>query len=746
MISLETPLSQIRGIGPKFLVKLKHFNIETVRGLLWHFPFRYEDFSKFSKIADLKINEYATIQGEIKAVKIYRTWKKRMFILEALISDDTGSIKAVWFNQRFLITVLKKGKLVNLAGKVSEDQKGGLSISHPIYEIITPSKTNDDLRHTGRVVPIYPETKGLTSKAFRYLIKPILEKLEEILDPIPEEIIEKENLMGINEAIYKVHFPEKIEEAKEAKKRFAFEDLFFLQLSNIIQRLKLSKEKAHSTSIELDKVKNLLSKLPFELTFSQKKSLWEILKDLKKSHPMNRLLQGDVGSGKTIVAVLATLAVVGENKPFNVAQGRPFDITQGRPFNATQSKQVAIMAPTEVLTVQHYQTFKKFFSDFNAGVGLLTSSNSKVFYGDDLESSIKKPELVSKISSGEIKIVFGTHALIQKYVKFKELAFVVIDEQHRFGVKQRASLLRDPSGKPVPHLLSMSATPIPRTLSLTVFGDLDLSIIDELPKGRKEIITKIVAPENRDKAYAFIRGQVKKGRQVFVICPRIEPSQISETEIISEEELAQLKFRTKRSILAWETKAVKEEYEKLSNKTFPDLKVAMIHGKLKSKEKNEVMKKFKEGETDILVSTSVVEVGVDVPNATIMMIEGSDKFGLAQLYQFRGRVGRGEHQSFCFLFSDSQSKFVYNRLQSLIDAKNGFELAEKDLAIRGPGEFLGEAQTGMPDLAMKAVKNPNLVKSAREAAQEIIKKNPSLKSYPELKSRLEGFRKEIHLE
>ncbi len=761
MVGLDTPLSEIRGIGPKFLVKLKHFNIETVRGLLWHFPFRYEDFSKFLKIADLKINEYATIQGEIKAVKIYRTWKKRMFILEALISDDTGSIKAIWFNQRFLITVLKKGKLVNLAGKVSEDQKGGLSISHPIYELISESQIIADKeadkrgynisdnpsldpsksaswRHTGRVVPVYPETKGLTSKAFRYLIKPLLEKLEEITDPIPEEIIEKEKLMGINEAIYKVHFPEKIEEAKEAKKRFAFEDLFFLQLSNIIQRLKLSKEKAHSTSIELDKVKNLLSKLPFELTFSQKKSLWEILKDLEKSHPMNRLLQGDVGSGKTIVAVLATLAVVDENKPFNVAQGRPFDITQGR--------QVAIMAPTEVLTVQHYQTFKKFFSGFNAGVGLLTSSNSKVFYGDDLESSIKKPELVSKISSGEIKIVFGTHALIQKYVKFKELAFVVIDEQHRFGVKQRASLLRDPSGKPVPHLLSMSATPIPRTLSLTVFGDLDLSIIDELPKGRKEIITKIVAPENRDKAYAFIRGQVKKGRQVFVICPRIEPSQISETEIISEEELAQLKFRTKRSILAWETKAVKEEYEKLSNKTFPDLKVAMIHGKLKAKEKNEVMQKFKEGETDILVSTSVVEVGVDVPNATIMMIEGSDKFGLAQLYQFRGRVGRDKHQSFCFLFSDSQSKFVYNRLQSLIDAKNGFELAEKDLAIRGPGEFLGEAQTGMPDLAMKAVKNPNLVKSAREAAQEIIKKNPSLKSYPELKSRLEEFRKEIHLE
>ncbi len=416
------------------------------------------------------------------------------------------------------------------------------------------------------------------------------------------------------------------------------------------------------------------------------------------------------------------------------------------------------MAPTEVLAQQHYGTFKKTFSDFDKGAGIITSSTTRVFYGDDLESDIKKSEIIKKIENGEIKIVFGTHSLIQKYIKFSSLAFAVIDEQHRFGVRQRAELvgrsnehgvmsnedskLKTQNSKLIPHFLSMSATPIPRTLSLTIFGDLDLSIIDELPKGRKEIITKIVALADRDKAYVFIREQVKKGRQIFVICPRIETAPANETGIENDETLP-IDFR-KRMWL--EIRAVKEEYEKLSQKTFPDLRVMMLHGKMKAKEKTEIMKKFKDGEIDILVSTSVVEVGVDIPNATIMMIEGSDRFGLAQLYQFRGRVGRGEHQSFCFLFTDSSSQTTRKRLRSLIEAKNGFELAEKDLAIRGPGEFLGESQTGIPDLAMKAVQNPELVKAGREAAEMILKKDPELKNYPLLKKRLDSFEKKVHLE
>ncbi len=732
MISLSTPIAEVKGIGPRFQEKLKKLNIATVKDLLWYFPFRYEDFSNIVEIKNLRAGQRATVQGVIQSIKLRRTWKRRMFIVEAVISDDTGRIKAVWFNQRFLITMLKKEMRVNLAGKVVESEGGGLALSHPVHEVLTYKKDAEDLRHTGRVVPIYPEVKGITSKGIRFLLKPVLDKITFIPDPLPEEILKKQNILNLSQSLRAVHFPETIQQAADAKKRFAFEDLFFLQLVNLRQKIKLSQESAYAADFDISEVKNLLEKLPFDLTLSQKKSLWEIMQDLKKPHPMNRLLQGDVGSGKTIVAILGSLVLAKDNK------------------------QTAFMAPTEVLAKQHYETFKKFFKNFDKGAGLLTGSLSKIFYGDDLESGAKKSELVKEIAEGKIKIVFGTHALIQRYVKFSDLALVIIDEQHRFGVEQRATLMKgyvkdSQAFRAIPHLLSMSATPIPRTLSLTVFGDLDLSIIDELPKGRKEIITKIVAPANRDKAYAFIRGQVKKGRQAFVICPRITTTVLNEEAVNQEydginEDQPRLLFGKKKNVLWEDAKAVEDEYKKLSEEIFPDLRVGMLHGKMKAKEKNEIMRRFKEREVDVLVSTSVIEVGVDIPNAVIMMIEDADKFGLAQLYQFRGRVGRGEHQSFCFLFTESFSKSTHQRLHSLIEAKNGFELAEKDLAIRGPGEFLGKEQTGVPDLAMKAVRNPALVKSSREAAEELLKKDPRLDNYPAFKSRLDSFQEEVHLE
>lgn len=706
MFTLQTSIEEIkgiRGIGQRFLPKLKKLDIKIVKDLLWHFPFRYEDFSKISKIADVKINEPVVVQAIVKEIKMHRTWKRRMVIVDALIGDNTGNIGAVWFNQPFILRALKKGTLANFAGKVVSS-KNKLYLSAPAYEPIRTGVSGNEFntKHTGRLVPIYPETRGLTSKAIRFLIKPVLDNLENLPEILPKEILDENKFLEINQAIRYVHFPENLNQVSSAKKRFAFEDLFLLQLNNLKQRLKLTKEKSFSFEINLNYLKELIGQLPFELTQAQKKSLWEILRDFQKLHPMNRLLQGDVGSGKTIVAGLAALMV---------------------------SKQTAFMAPTEVLARQHYQTLIKFFPEFSNGIGLITSAESKIFYGDGLETKIKKNELIKKITDGKIKIIIGTHALIQKNIEFSNLAFIVVDEQHRFGIRQRAELIiKSCKGTPIPHFLSMSATPIPRTLSLTIFGDLDLSIIDELPKNRKEIITKIVAPANRDKAYQFIRDQIKKGRQVFVICPRIDPVELNGNPFIPD------------------VRAVKEEYEKLSKKVFSDLKVGILHGKLKAKEKAETMQRFNNGEIDIIVSTSVVEVGVDVPNATIMMIEGSERFGLSQLYQFRGRVGRGQHQSFCFLFTDSSSRTTHQRLRSLIEAKNGFELAEKDLAIRGPGQILGADQTGAPDLAMKAIQNPELIKFARESAEKIINKDPELKSHAILRGRLEEFQREIHLE
>jgi len=532
--------------------------------------------------------------------------------------------------------------------------------------------------------------------------------------------LKKNNLPEINTALNLIHFPSVLEDAEQARNRFAFENIFLLQLNNLKARWKLSQEKAPSLKVSQEELAALIAKLPFQLTDSQNRSLKEILEDLAAEKPMNRLLQGDVGSGKTVVAAIAALVA------------------------AKSEKQTAFMAPTEVLARQHYKTLTAIFNELPVGIGLLTSGEARSFYGGNLEAKRKKSELLEEIESGKIKIIIGTHALISSIknkdqVIFKDLALAIVDEQHRFGVEQRAALVKkekDKGSETTVHFFSMSATPIPRTLSLSLFGDLDLSIIDELPKGRKPILTKVVDPANRTKAYKFVREQIQQGRQAFVIYPRIESAKDSaENHIVSKQ------YRL------WnEIKAVKEEYEKLSKQVFPDLRVAMLHGRMKSGEKEKIMSAFSAGEIDILVSTSVVEVGVDVPNASIMLIEGADRFGLAQLYQFRGRVGRGEHQSFVFLFTDSSSDSTKRRLDALLKAKNGFELAEQDLAIRGPGQFLGDKQTGLPDLAMMSLNNMTLVKAARESAVEIIKKDPELNNYPDLEEKLSVFQKEIHLE
>ena len=708
-MDLTTSIEEIPRVGPQYQKRLKKLGIKTVGQLLFHFPHRYEDFSNLIPIAKAEPGGPFCFQGEILDIKNIYTFRKRMVLTQATIGDETGQLKVIWFNQPYLINTFKKGEYVCLAGKIAK--KGGAKyLSSPAYEKIPKDfRFNAGLTHTGRLIPVYPETEGLSSRWLRFIVKPLLAKLKnQIPDSLPEKISKKYDFLPFQKAIWQIHFPDSLKLAEEARKRFAFEELFNLSLFVLREKMKLAKEKAIAIPLNLALIQELTKSLPFKLTNAQKKCAWQILKDLEKPRPMNRLLEGDVGSGKTVVAAMAAL-------------------------NVARSKfQVAFMAPTEILAKQHFKTINGLLEKFNLNIGLITGKES---YCDN--KKITRKELLRKLGEGKIDVLIGTHALIKEKIKFKNLALVIIDEQHRFGVEQRAKLCQRKDF--IPHLLSMTATPIPRTLSLTIYGDLDLSIIDELPKGRKKIITKIIQPKDKKETYNFIRAEVKEGRRVFVICPRIEPAKISLENNLDGEPSQQL--------LSWmEVKAVKDEYQKLSKEIFPDLKIGMLHGKMKTQEKERVMEEFKKGGIDILVSTSVVEVGVDIPNATVMMIEGSEKFGLAQLHQFRGRVGRSDYQSYCFLFTDSPGIVTNKRLRALMICKNGFELAEKDLTIRGPGDFSGSRQWGIPDLAMDSLKDIFLVQNSRVAAKEILTEDPELKNFPLLREKLEEFQRSVHLE
>jgi len=696
-MNLDTPIENIMGIGPAFKQKLKKLKIKTVRNLIFHLPHRYEDFSNFIPISKLKINEVCTVQGKVVDITTSQSWKRRMFVTQALVEDKTGTIKAVWFNQPYITNIVKKDNYILLSGKTISG-KDGIHLSNPVYE-----KASKDPLHTGGLIPVYPETEGLSSKWLRVILKPLLTNLK-IEESLPQDILKEYDLMSLPEALWQVHFPQSKQAALRAKKRFSFEELFFIQLFVLRERNKLSQEKAVSIPFNETLTKRLVDSLSFKLTDAQKKSAWRILKDLEHPRPMNRLLEGDVGSGKTIVAAIAAL---------NTAKA---------------GYQVAFMAPTEILAKQHFKGVSDTLQDFRVNIGLLTGKQDK-FRSKKLKNQtieISRKKLLEKTLAGDIDILIGTHALIQDRVKFGKLGLVILDEQHRFGVEQRAKLCKKKEN--VPHLLSMTATPIPRTLALTVYGDLDLSLIDELPEGRKKIITKLISPKERQKTYDFIKGEVEKGRQVFVICPRIEK-------------------KDKETINSWsETKTVKEEVERLSKDIFPDLKIVMLHGKLTPREKENIMINFKNKKTNILVSTSVVEVGIDIPNATVIVIEGAERFGLAQLHQFRGRVGRGEHQSYCLLFTDSSTQKTRQRLKALITSEDGFALAEKDLEIRGPGDFTGGRQWGIPDLMMDSLKDIKLVEKTRQMAKELLQQDPYLKKHPLLKQNLSQLRERIHLE
>jgi len=722
-LDLGTPISNIPRISLAYQKRLMKLGVKTLRDLFYHFPHRYDDFSQIKPIGELEENEVATIQGKVTKVKNIHIWKKRMNITEIYVQDETGAIKAVWFNQPYIASSLPEGSWVSLSGKTILNK--GLYLSNPSYEKI--DKNNPTLlRHTGCLVPVYPETTGLSSRYLRYLIQLFSSALKQIPDWLPKEIKTSQRLIDLNQALNQIHFPISKKTINQAKQRLAFDELFLIQLYALQQKIKWQKEKAIKIPFDEELIKKFVTELPFALTDSQRQSAWEIFQDINQGRPMNRLLEGDVGSGKTIVAALAALQT------------------------ASGGFQVAFMAPTEILATQHFKSLSALFTKYDLTIGLLTNSASQVTCQSESQEQNKK-QLLAQIKNGRLKIIIGTHSLIQKSVCFKNLALVIVDEQHRFGVQQRAALqkstinLCDGLPSSVPHLLSMTATPIPRTLALTLYGDLDLSLLKGLPRGRQQIITKIVGAKDRQKAYDFIRQQVNQGRQVFVICPRIENTKKKEIKNTPARQPEHFQNNFAFSLLD-EIKAVKQEVEKLTKEIFPEFKIAALHSKLKPVEKNKTMADFKAGKINVLVSTSVVEVGVDIPNATVMMIEGAERFGLAQIHQFRGRVGRREHQSFCFLLTTSPGQETNQRLKAILTAKNGFELAEYDLRLRGPGQFYGAKQWGLPDLSMASLTDIELIKQVRLEASSLLQKDSTLKSYPLIKEKLRQFKEKIHFE
>jgi len=661
-MNLNTPLSSLPGIGPGLLYKLSRLNLNTVEDLIYHFPFRYDDFSQESSSSEAKIGENVTLKGEIWSIKNIYT-RSRKILTQAVFNDGTIPITLTWFNQSWLTKQIQVGDRLQVSGKLSK-YKNKLSIMMPRWEKIANELRSHIGRgntlHTGRLVPVYPETEGLSSKWVRTKIDQLLPQIEDQLgDPLPDFI--KGKMLNLPQALKKIHYPDSWEELEKARSRIGFDELFFISLATQKARAEWRKKPSiKPLTIDEGALADFIKKLPFDLTNAQKKVIKEIVDDLKKDKPMNRLIQGEVGSGKTIVvAIIAYLVYLNKLK-------------------------VLFMAPTEILAFQHFSTLSSLLEPFNIKVGIYTGSKKK---------------------AKDSEVIVGTHALLSEKLITSDIGLIIVDEQQRFGVDQR-SLLR--SRAKIPHFLTTTATPIPRTVALTLYGDLDLSIINEMPKNRPSIKTYLVPEKKRVDSYKFIEKKIKEGGQAYIITPFIEPSE------------------TMTSV-----KAVKVEFEKLKN-VFYNLNLGLLHGRLKSKEKERVLIDFKEGRIQILVSTSVVEVGVDIPNATIMVIEGAERFGLSQLHQLRGRVGRGTKESFCLLYT-SDSTGDRQRLKYLETTFDGLKLAELDLKIRGSGEIFGTKQSGRFELKIASFSDIELVERTKNAAFDLLKLDPTLDKYPQIK-------------
>lgn len=692
-LKLSSPITDVPRIGPakaKFLQKL---GITHARDLLYTFPRRYDDFSRITSIKALKVGEKMTVRGKVKSVKSHWGFRGRQRLLRIFveIEDETGTLQVTWYNLRFLSKQLWQGRQLFVAGLVEQDKRENFAMRSPVLEFIDASQ---DQTHTARITPIYPETYGVSSRFLRYQIKNLLPLTQALPEYVPDAIKHRHRLMDIHSALNIIHFPESIKQLEAAKRRLRFDELFFLQLAALVRRQSLQQKKAFPLSVKQSDIKAAQGKLPFTLTDAQQNALQEVIADIQKPVPMNRLLQGDVGSGKSAVALLAT----------------------GLTLRA--GYKTLYLAPTEILARQQASAFADTLGTKYVAllIGATSAKQKKI-----IKQRLKEP--------GHLCIV-GTHALLQEDVTAQDVALAIIDEQHRFGVAQRRAV-QQLGQATMPHLLSMTATPIPRTLNLTVFGDLDVSILDEMPPGRKQTITKIIPAAKRDEAIVHVLEQLHQGRQGYVIAPLIDSSSLKSS-------------RSGKS--SWDNvKSAKETYDEI-RKLFPGIAVGLIHGQLSAEEKESVMRNFAAGAIQLLVSTAVVEVGVNILNATVMIIEGAERFGLAQLHQFRGRIGRAEHQSYCYLFPSIAKAESNQRLMILARTNNGFIIAEEDLKLRGPGEVYGVAQSGFSDLKVASLLDYATIKIARQEAERLLGQDPELKEYPILKAKVEQKNLKTHFE
>ena len=665
--ALEANLTVLQGIGPRHAETLSKLGMQTLGDMLYYYPRRYDDYSQLKPIKDLFYGEQVTVIGTIQSVHTRPIRGGKASIIETIISDGTAGLRLSFFNQPWLANRFKPGDAISVSGKVDQ-YLGRLVMNGPDWEPVEVESL-----HTNRIVPVYSLTERITQKWLRNVMKQVVEYwAPKVVDALPESVRSSAHVATLSEALMQVHFPDSQEKLKAARERLAFDEIFYLQMGVLRQKIDWKSVEARRFPVSDEWLEARLKSLPFTLTSAQQNALKDIRADLDSGTPMNRLLQGDVGSGKTVVAAL------------------------GAGIIAANGAQAAIMAPTSILAEQHYRNFTRLLTGEN---GILQEGQIRLLVGDTSEP--EKEVIRMGLADGSIKIVIGTHAIIEGPVAFQDLQFAVIDEQHRFGVEQRAALRTKGTN---PHLLVMTATPIPRSLALTLYGDLDLSIIDEMPAGRIPVNTYVLRPQERERAFTLLRGQIKDKKQAFIIYPLIE-----ESEKI-------------------EARAAVDDYETLSKEVFPDLKLGLLHGRMRPSEKDETMFKFRDRKYDILVSTTVIEVGVDVPNATVMLIEGADRFGLAQLHQLRGRVGRGSDQSYCLLIPTHEDAAENERLQAMSDSNDGFVLAEKDLQQRGPGEFLGTRQSGYSSgLHMASITDVKLIEKARGQAQKLFEHDPYLK-------------------